>query len=450
MLKMPEATLSPTSVVTTPSSTATNAASSCPASVAMVHSSSQVALLPSGAATVTSDKQSTASTAIFPKPFFVMDWLEEINPRDLELARQMLQTPTKKKGRVMSSPMLQHQPKARTESPPTSRSAINLPTLRYDDKSACSVDDSNICRQLYPPEQTPPSSTVDTTTSTTKEESEEEVKQSISSTNVTTTTESTADATPQSPQQATNAKSATPPAAAKMSPFRKRSIAIGNGWNAKGLHKAKKGSWEKALACWENALVIRTQVLGETHPDVANTCNNIGIALGKLGRYDSAIEILEKALEMRAKHYGTREHVEVATTLHNIGNVLHAAQDWSGAIQCFWDAKLLQEQLLGPNHIQVARACVAIANVYNEALQYQDAMEAYTDALQIFHKAGLGDDNPEVTSVQQDLLDVERRFSAHQQSMAYNNWRQYYNPAAIMAHGSQHYQQQGRNLQEYR
>lgn len=230
-----------------------------------------------------------------------------------------------------------------------------------------------------------------------------------------------------------------------MSPFKKRSIAIGNGYNAKGLAKAKKGCWESALSCWENALEIRTQVLGETHPDVANTCNNIGIALGKLERFDAAIEVLERALELRARHFGTREHVEIAATLHNIGNVLHAAQDCAGAIQCFWDAKLLQEQLLGPNHIQVARACVAIGNVYYEAKQHEDAREAYYDALQIFASASLPQTHPEVLAIQTDLQDIERLCArAARQQQQQHQYQEGYHHHAPTVHylEYQHPQQQ--------
>lgn len=383
-----------------------------PTSVTMVCSSSSASLLPTAAATVMQSTPASKATVI-PKPFFVMDWLEEINPRDLEIARQMLNTPNRKKA---SQP--QHELSLSTatfpRSPPASlppstsveqqsepcqvRSNISLPNLNHQ-------EEDSICRQLYPAAApSTPTSTADETASTT----------SIS----TTLSSGTGATTP------TNKKS---PSSPQMSPFKKRSIAIGNGWNAKGLHKAKKGSWESALTCWENALEIRSQVLGETHPDVANTCNNIGIALGKLDRYDEAIEILERALELRAKHHGTREHVEVAATLHNIGNVLHAAQDCAGAIQCFWDAKLLQEQLLGPHHVQVARACVAIANVYYEAQQYEDAREAYCDALQVFTEAGLSEGHPEVMAIQQDLQDIESICQArYQQQLAHQHQEMYF------------------------
>lgn len=118
------------------------------------------------------------------------------------------------------------------------------------------------------------------------------------------------------PQNATTSSSHggatyfTPPRAPQpstskaQSGFRKRSIAIGNGWNAKGLQKARLGRWDAALSCWENALEIRVQVLGESHPDVANTCNNLGIALGKLGRTDEAMGHLKRALGIRVDRYG--------------------------------------------------------------------------------------------------------------------------------------------------
>jgi hypothetical protein len=192
-----------------------------------------------------------------------------------------------------------------------------------------------------------------------------------------------------------------------VSHFLQRSIAIGNGWNARGLQKAKKGVWNEALACWENALEVRTQVLGEIHIDVANTCNNIGIALGKLGRFEEAVSTLHRALDIRTGHYG-KEHSEVAATLHNIGNVLHQAGDLEAAIQCFCETKLLQEHLLGPDHVQVARACIAMGHIYYQAEEFKDAREAYLDALSIFERAGVPLTDVEVRSTRADIAQIDR------------------------------------------
>lgn len=438
-----DATLSPTSVVVNNGNADTPATAMnvdgiafdggnddirSPTCVTMVCSSSSATLLPTAAATVVHSQQ-TSITSVMPKPFFVMDWLQEFDPRDLELARQILTTP--KKGqqqpyeRSKSTPTLRPPPRVSSQAP-QARSSINLPQLNHK-------EDDSICRQLYP--SSSPSSPASElgNNGNVAGSTGISISRATSATSVVSTTSSNIEPEVDVTSPIQN-RTITATSSFNMSPFKKRSIAIGNGWNAKGLAKAKKGSWEAAVACWENALEIRTQVLGETHPDVANTCNNIGIALGKLGRYDAAIEILERALELRAKHYGTREHAEIAATLHNIGNVLHAAQDCAGAIQCFWDAKLLQEQLLGPNHVQVARACVAIANVYYEAQQYEDAREAYYDALQIFTKAGLSERHPEIVAIRQDLQEIERVLKSRlQQLQQYSH----YHPAVAA-----HYHQQ--------
>lgn len=189
--------------------------------------------------------------------------------------------------------------------------------------------------------------------------------------------------------------------------FRRRSIAIGNGWNAKGLHKAKNGAWQEASSCWLNALEIREQVLGDSHLDVANTLNNLGIAYGKLGRIAEAQQALERALAIRTQHFG-RQHTEVAATLHNMGNVLQQGGDLEGAIECFHETKVLHEQLLGPKNVQVARSCIAMGHTYYQAHAYRDAREAYLDAILIFESAGLGTNNIEVQNALADIQELDR------------------------------------------
>lgn len=281
----------------------------------------------------TSDLDSISST--IPKPFFIMDWLEEIEPEHLELARQMLQNGS----RSVSS---------------------NL-------NDAGTINKTTLSTMNHENPQTP----------------------------TTTVTPTKSEVLPRASSVGSLA----------VSPFKAKSISIGNGWNAKGLAKAKKGQWKAALVCWENALDIRCQILGDTHVDVANTHNNMGIALGKLGRYSDAMKHLECALDIRLDAYG-EEHPEIATTLHNIGNVLQQARDWVGAIQCFGDAKRILEQVLGTNHVQVGRACNAIGQVYYDARQYDDALEAFSDALGVFERAGMSKQNDEVKATRKDIQDL--------------------------------------------
>ncbi len=262
------------------------------------------------------------------KPFFIMDWLDQIEEKDLERAQKMLQESRHWKKKSFSS--------------------ISSPGTLADKRSSS------------PAPRSPTSPTAITNTTTTP-----------------------------------------------FAFFRERSIKVGNSWNAKGLRKAKLGAWSEALQCWENALEIRTQVLGETHLDVANTWNNIGIAQGKLDLVTDAIESLRRALAIRIEHLG-REHEEVATTLHNIGNIFQQGNDLEAAVKCFCESKQLHEKLLGPNHVQVARACVAMGHTYYQAREYKDAREAYLDALIIFERSGLSKGDIEVQNTLGDVQEIDR------------------------------------------
>lgn len=189
--------------------------------------------------------------------------------------------------------------------------------------------------------------------------------------------------------------------------FRKQSEAVGAGWNAKGLQKAAKQDWKGALKCWENALEIRLQVLGDNHKDVANTMNNAGIAMGRLGREEGAMDHLEKALVIRTKLYGT-EHADVAATLHNIGNVKQQMGDYHGALESFTEAKRTQQHLRGDSSVQVARAWNAIGHVHFQGDDFKEARDAYNHALDTFQRAGRAENDLEVEHTMLDLKEAEQ------------------------------------------
>jgi tetratricopeptide (TPR) repeat protein len=199
---------------------------------------------------------------------------------------------------------------------------------------------------------------------------------------------------------------------------------MGNGWNAKGLKKAKLGHWQDALNCWDNALEIRIQVLGTQHLDVANTFNNRGIALGKLHRFEAALSSLEQALQIRKLRLGAQDS-QVAATMHNLANVHHQAGDLQGAILLLAQCKGIyiqhirttakstistaavtsqQSQDIIKSQQQLARAMVAMGHLYWEASHYTDATQAYLDALTIY-KIHLGtvEEDHHVQEIRQDL-----------------------------------------------
>jgi hypothetical protein len=101
-----------------------------------------------------------------------------------------------------------------------------------------------------------------------------------------------------------------------------------------------------------------------------------------------------------------RTALEIATTLHNIGNIHQQMNDdLSMAIQYFGQCKVLQEQIYGTcYHVDIARTCIAIGHTYAMARAYIDAREAYIDALSIFETMGWSKDHPEYANTWTDRL----------------------------------------------
>ena len=52
------------------------------------------------------------------------------------------------------------------------------------------------------------------------------------------------------------------------------------------VHKLK-GDYDKALEYYNKSLAIRLNALGEKHPDVADSYNNIGMVYHAKGDYDT-------------------------------------------------------------------------------------------------------------------------------------------------------------------
>eukprot|EP00971_Amphidinium_carterae_P342758 6482180-Amphidinium_carterae.2 len=65
---------------------------------------------------------------------------------------------------------------------------------------------------------------------------------------------------------------------------------------------------------------------GPEHVEMARTLHDLGNAYGDLGDHSKQRDYLEKALRIQEAHYGP-EHVEVARTLNDLASSLVALED---------------------------------------------------------------------------------------------------------------------------
>jgi len=79
----------------------------------------------------------------------------------------------------------------------------------------------------------------------------------------------------------------------------------------------KQGRYQEAGRLYEQLLAVRRESLGEEHPDVATSYNNLAYLYNSQGRYQDAEPLYIKALELRQRLLG-EEHPDVATSYNDL------------------------------------------------------------------------------------------------------------------------------------
>jgi tetratricopeptide (TPR) repeat protein len=77
----------------------------------------------------------------------------------------------------------------------------------------------------------------------------------------------------------------------------------------------------RAIPILEEALAMRRRLLGDRHPDVGRTINNLAVTLYWMGDYERAEPLLGEALSIWLETYG-EEAAVTASVRHNLGQVL--------------------------------------------------------------------------------------------------------------------------------
>ena len=138
-------------------------------------------------------------------------------------------------------------------------------------------------------------------------------------------------------------------------------------------------------------------MLGETHPDVAASYNNIGLAYYSLGDYDKALEYYNKALGIQLNVLG-ENHPDVATILDCLVFLYSETQQFLKAYKTAEDAlnirKRLYEESALANEKQYIEALISMS-FYSLMIGKFDEAEAYSieaigiDSTEIFINTNL-------------------------------------------------------------
>jgi tetratricopeptide (TPR) repeat protein len=174
-----------------------------------------------------------------------------------------------------------------------------------------------------------------------------------------------------------------------------------------------QGRYSEAEPLLVQTLALRKRLLGEEHPDVAHSLNNLAALYNSQGRYSEAEPLLVQALALRKRLLG-EEHPDVAQSLNNLAFLYYGQKRYSEAEPLYVQALELSQRLLGEEHPDdVALSLNNLAALYYGQKRYSEAEPLYVQALELSQRL-LGEEHPDVAHSLNNLAllyDSQGRYS---------------------------------------
>ncbi len=181
-----------------------------------------------------------------------------------------------------------------------------------------------------------------------------------------------------------------------------------------GWYLRERGLGEKAEPLLYQALAIREQKLGPTHPDVAQSLHHLAVVFYLHGKYVRAEPLYQRALTIREQALGP-EHPDTAYTLNHLAWLYQTQGKYGQAEPLYRRALTIQEQALGPTHPIVAESLSSLGVLYYYQGKYEQAESLHQRALAIQEQA-LGSNHPDVAESLDYLADLYREQGKYEQA----------------------------------
>lgn len=170
-----------------------------------------------------------------------------------------------------------------------------------------------------------------------------------------------------------------------------QSIKLTRVLNNLGLIKRQQKQYQAAAALFSRALVIQTELLGETHPDLAAMVNNLGLTAYDQNLLPEALEWFQKSYDLQFQANG-HQHVNIAFSMTNIARMYVMMGQADQVDNWLDDALALRAEKLGTDNLMYAATLMAKAEwawaIKDWALASQLADQALT-----IRSAQLADDD---------------------------------------------------------
>ncbi|WP_334973832.1 FxSxx-COOH system tetratricopeptide repeat protein [Nostoc sp.] len=167
-----------------------------------------------------------------------------------------------------------------------------------------------------------------------------------------------------------------------------------------------QGLYDQAAPWFEQCLKIAQKRLGDEHPNVATSLNNLANLYRYQGRYSKAEPLLQQSLALWQRLLGFN-HPSIGASLNNLANLYRSQGRYSEAEPLYLQALELYHRLLGAEHLSVATTLNNLAGLYESQGRYSEAEPLFQLALAL-RLYQLGEEHPSVALSLNNLANLYR------------------------------------------
>ena len=168
-----------------------------------------------------------------------------------------------------------------------------------------------------------------------------------------------------------------------------------------------QGLYALAESFYETSRDVTIHRLGENHPDVATSLNNLAALYLSQGRYDEAETLFQHALRLVQYDISWERNPKVTLCLNNLATLYCSQGRYNEAEPLYQQSLVLRRKLLGENHPDVASSLNNLAELYRFQGRYDEIELLLNQSLALRRKL-LGENHPDVASSLNNLAELYR------------------------------------------
>ena len=177
------------------------------------------------------------------------------------------------------------------------------------------------------------------------------------------------------------------------------------------------GEFEKALEYQKKSLKLNEEILGENHPDLEISYNNISTIYKSLGDLKKALEYQEKSLKLTEEKSGEKDS-DLARIYNNISTIYKDMRELQKALGYQEKALKLIEGLSDKKHPDLAQSYNNISIIYQDIGDLQKALEYQKKAL-ILNEEILGEKHPNLATNYNNISAIYQNMGELKKALEY-------------------------------